>query len=281
MFQPLPTLLGILNITEDSFSDGGRYLDPAAAIAKAHALLRSGADILDLGAASSKPGAKPVPAEIEIARLAPMTAVLAEARVPVSIDSFSPKVQRWALKEARANGGVQWLNDVRGFPEPELYAELADSNVGLIVMHSVDSKGPAPRIHVSPEEILDLVSRFFEQRLAAFERAGIARKRVVLDPGMGFFLGTATEASLVVLRGVGVLKTRFDLPVLISVSRKSFLRKLAGVELDKVGPASLAAELFAIRNGADLIRTHEPGPLAEALKVERALEGLGPRDQSP
>ena len=266
-----PTLLGILNITEDSFSDGGRYLDPEAAKARATELAGGRAHIIDLGAASSKPAAAPVPAEVEIARLAPVVALLKALGKPISIDSFSPAVHRWALEQ-----GVDWLNDVRGFPEPALYPELAASQAGLIVVHTVDGLGPAPRIHVPPETILDRVTRFFEARLEVLTGAGVASERIVVDPGMGFFLGTATESSLRVLRSIETLKARFGRPVLISVSRKYFLRRLAGVEVSEAGPASLTAELFAASRGADMIRTHEPDALAGALTVWKAL--AGPRE---
>jgi dihydropteroate synthase type 2 len=258
-------ILGILNITEDSFSDGAKYLEPAAAIAHGRELLADGADILDLGAASSNPDSKGVPAVVEIARLTPVVAALKAHQL--SIDSFSPQVQRWALAQ-----GVAYINDIQGFPDPALYPELAASPARLIVMHSVQERGAATRVDVPPDEIMDRLARFFEARLSALERAGIARTRIILDPGMGFFLGTNPETSLTVLRRLPELRTRFDLPLLVSVSRKSFLRRLTGRNAHASGGVSLAAELFAIRQGADYIRTHAPGALADALKLEKALQ---------
>ncbi len=161
------------------------------------------------------------------------------------------------------------------FPEPSLYPALAASSVKLIVMHSVAGTGPATRDDVDAEEILGRIETFFERRLAALEAAGIARTRLIIDPGMGFFLGRRTEASLKVLSNLSRIKARFELPLLISVSRKSFLRKLAERPLEQAGPATLAAELAAALQGADYIRTHEPGPLKDALAVFRAL-GLIP-----
>jgi dihydropteroate synthase type 2 len=257
-------ILGILNITEDSFSDGAKYLEPAAAIAHGRELIAEGAQILDIGAASSNPDSKGVPPDLEIARLAPIVATLNDA--PLSIDSFSTPVQRWALQH-----GAAYVNDIQGFVDPALYPELASSQAGLIVMHSVQERGAATRIDVPPAEIMDRIARFFESRLATLERAGIARKRFILDPGMGFFLGTNPETSLTVLRRLGELKSRFALPILVSVSRKSFLRRLAGRDARGSGAISLAAELFAIRKGADYIRTHAPGPLKDALLLEKAL----------
>jgi dihydropteroate synthase type 2 len=259
-------ILGILNITEDSFSDGAKYLEPAAAIAHGRALHADGADVLDLGAASSNPDSRGVPPEVEIARLSPVVAALKGE--PLSIDSFSTPVQRWALDR-----GVAYVNDIQGFPDPALYPALAVSSASLIVMHSVQERGAATRVDVPPGEIMDRIVRFFDLRLAALEQAGIARERFILDPGMGFFLGTNPETSLTVLRELPKLKARFDLPVLLSVSRKSFLRRLAGRDARSSGAISLAAELFAIRQGTDYIRTHAPGPLKDALLLEKALSG--------
>ncbi|HTW35007.1 MAG TPA: dihydropteroate synthase [Rhizomicrobium sp.] len=261
-------LLGILNITEDSFSDGGRYLDPAAALARGEYLANNGADIIDLGAASSNPDGKPVPADIEIARLGPVVAALRAKGIPISVDTFSPEVQLWALEQ-----DVDYLNDVQGFRHPEIYERLAAAEANLIVMHAVQEGGRAERIAVSPAEILDRVLTFFGRRLPLLEAAGIARERLILDPGMGFFLGTDPEASYKVLRHLETLRRAFSLPVLVSVSRKSFLRKITGKGPQEAGAATLAAELFAAAKGADYIRTHEPGALKDGLLVQRALGG--------
>ena len=262
-------ILGILNITEDSFSDGGRYLAPAAALAHGESLLKDGADILDVGGAPSNPNAKPVPLETEIARLKSVVPALKAAGAAISIDSFAPEVQRWALSQ-----GADYLNDIHGFAEPALYPELAKSDAGLIVMHAIQGYGIATRENVPAHEIFDRTVSFFEQRIAALTKAGIAPARLILDPGMGFFVGSDPENSLTLLRRLPELKTRFGLPLLVSVSRKSFLRKLAG-QSDSAGPAvqaaSLAAELFAGLKGVDYVRTHAPGPLAAALKIQAAL----------
>jgi dihydropteroate synthase type 2 len=262
-----PLLFGILNITADSFSDGGRFLAPDAALAQARKLNDEGADVLDIGGASSNPDSEPVALETEIARIA---TVLHEAKRngwPVSIDSFSPQVQAWALEE-----GVDYLNDIRGFPEPALYPALAKAKLRLIVMHSVQGDR-ATRVEVEPETIVGRIAAFFETRVKALTTAGISRDRLILDPGMGFFLGAHPEASLNVLRRLPAIKAHFGLPVLISVSRKSFLRRLAGRGPQDAGPASLAAELYAALHGADAIRTHEPGALRDALTIWTHIAG--------
>ncbi|HEY3912698.1 MAG TPA: dihydropteroate synthase [Stellaceae bacterium] len=262
-----PVILGIVNITADSFSDGGRFLDTDAALRHAHTLAAAGAQIIDLGAAASNVDAEPVAAAEEIRRLDPLIAALAADGIPVSVDSFAAEVQRFAIRS-----GVAFLNDIQGFPDPALYPDLAAASCRLIVMHAVHGRGRARRVELSADEVWDRINAFFADRVAALERAGIGRERLILDPGMGFFLSSRAEASLRVLAGLGRLKAAFGLPVLISVSRKSFLRALTGrraaVEL---GAASLAAELYAAEQGADYIRTHDPGALADALKVMGAL----------
>jgi dihydropteroate synthase type 2 len=260
----MTTILGILNITDDSFFDGGKYLEPEAAIAQAKALMADGADVLDIGAASSNPDSKGVAPDLEISRLESVVPAL--GGVPLSIDTFSPAVQRWALDR-----NVAYLNDIQGFPDPALYPALAASPAKLIIMHSVQERGAATRVHVPANEIMDRITRFFDSRLAALEAAGVSRSRLILDPGMGFFLGSEPEASFTVLRSLHELRRRFALPLLVSVSRKSFLRRLTGRSAKASGPVSLAAELYAVRQGADYIRTHAPGPLRDALLLAKTL----------
>ena len=180
-----PTIFGIVNITEDSFSDGGTYLSAEAAIDQARKLAADGASVLDLGAAASNPDAKPVAPEDEIARLEPVVEALKRDGLAVSIDSFAPEVQRWALAQQ-----VDYLNDIQGFPYPELYQKLAASSVKLVVMHSVQGRGIATRIHVPAHELMDRILEFFEVRITSLVAAGIARERLILDPGMGLFLGS-------------------------------------------------------------------------------------------
>ena len=251
-------ILGILNITEDSFSDGGKFLAPEAALAHAESLLADGADIIDIGAASSHPDAAPVSPELEIARLAAVIPALHDSGASLSIDSFDPRVQAFALEQ-----GVDYLNDIHGFAEPALYPLLARSDAKLIVMHAVQSDGIATRVDVAPDAIMERILAFFEQRLTALTGAGIAPERLILDPGMGFFLGTNPQTSLTVLERLPELAETFDLPILVSVSRKSFLKALPGSREE----AGVAAEMFAVAQGADYIRTHAPQPLTEGLNV--------------
>jgi dihydropteroate synthase len=261
-------IFGIVNATADSFSDGAKYLDTDAAIAHAMKQLDNGADAIDLGAAASNPDAVHVPPQEEIRRLTPIVAALKARNAEISIDSFAPETQRWALTQ-----NVDWLNDIQGFPDPALYAEIARSKARLVVMHNVAPRGQAQRIDTDPATIFDRLFAFFDDRLGALERAGIPRARVVIDPGMGFFLGTDPEVSLTVLRRLKELKARYGLPMLISVSRKSFIRKLANVDVAGSGAATLAGELFAAAQGADILRTHDVAALKHALAVWAALHG--------
>jgi dihydropteroate synthase type 2 len=263
-----PLIFGIVNITEDSFSDGGLYLSPQAALTHARKLAEDGVDVLDLGAASSNPDAKHVPADVEIARLAPIVAALKKEARKISIDSFAPETQSWALAQ-----GVDYLNDIQGFPEAKLYPALAKARCKLVVMHSVQGCGRATRVETDPATIMGRIHDFFETRIAALTSVGVPRERLILDPGMGFFLGANPDVSLRVLKRLPELKAAFGLPILISVSRKSFLRKMTGRDAGESLPATLAVELFAAAQGADIIRTHESAPLRDALTLAAALAG--------
>ncbi|MEZ4333136.1 MAG: dihydropteroate synthase [Myxococcota bacterium] len=259
-------IVGIVNITADSFSDGGRYLDPARAIAHARSLAGSGAALVELGPASSNPDARPVPAAEQIERLRPVLAALATEGLPLSVDATDPAVLRFAVE-----AGVAWLNDVRGFPDPTLHPVLAGAPARLVVVHSIARATRAGREPISPGAALDSIERFFDERLASLVRAGVAEERLIVDPGMGFFLGRDPAASLAVLQRIPALRARFGRPVLVSVSRKSFLRALTGSALEAIGPATLAAELYAARAGVDFIRTHDVRALRDALRIEAAL----------
>ncbi len=269
-------ILGIVNITRDSFSDGGRYLDPSAAVAHARALRAAGADILDLGAESTHPDGADVNAEEECARLAPvLTALKAESAV-VSVDTSKPAVMRFALAH-----GADFINDVTALRDPESVAAVRAAPARLILMHSVVPQARARRSPLpgaTPPDPADLVAHirdFFAERIATLTAAGIDRVRLILDPGMGFFLGPRPEHSLAVLRNLRALAA-LGCPLCVSTSRKSFIGALLG---DAAGPrpvdrraaGTLATELWAATQGADFIRTHEPGPLRDAWTLWQAL----------
>ncbi|TCN38373.1 dihydropteroate synthase type 2 [Kribbella orskensis] len=264
--DPAPRLVGIVNITTDSFSDGGRFLTPDDAIAQAQRLRAAGADIVELGPASSHPDAEQVSAAEEIHRLADVLDQLIADGIPVSVDSFRPDTQRYA-----AARGAAYLNDIQGFPDHDRYDELAELPCRLVVMHSVQRRGPATRKVTDPEDIWTEVEQFFTERLAALEAAGVSRDRLIIDPGLGYFLGSNPEPSVAMMAALGQLKARFGLPVLVSPSRKSFLRALTGSDLAAIGPATVAAELYAASQGVDFIRTHDVAAIRDALTVFGAL----------
>jgi dihydropteroate synthase type 2 len=261
-----PLVVGIVNITADSFSDGGRYLDPAAAVEHARWLRADGADIIELGPAASHPDSVPVTAAQELRRLVPVLEPLVADGIPVSVDSSRPQTQRFAI-----TAGAAYLNDIHGFGDPGMYHVLAASQCRLIVMHAVQATGPATRVVTDTADVCAGIGRFFGQRLAALRAAGIDRERLIIDPGLGYFLGSTPGPSLAALAGIRELKDTFGVPVLASPSRKSFLRALTGRDVAQSGPATLAAEIFAAWQGADYIRTHDVAAARDAFTVLRAL----------
>ncbi|MGH3241615.1 MAG: dihydropteroate synthase [Spirillospora sp.] len=260
-------MIGIVNITTDSFSDGGRFLDAEDAMAHARRLRAEGADIIELGPAASHPDSQQVSADDEIRRLADVIDELVADGIPVSVDSFRPKTQRFAVAR-----GAGYLNDIQGFPDPGRYRELAGMSCQLVVMHSVQRAGPATKVLTDAETVWTGIERFFCKRLAALQAAGVNLERLIIDPGLGYFLGRTPEPSVMALSRLRTLKSRFGLPVLVSPSRKSFLRALTGRDLERIGPATLAAELYAARQGVDFIRTHDVAAINDALTVFKGLE---------
>ena len=257
-------LLGVLNLSEDSFSDGGRYAQLDAAIDHAVHLHTVGAWAVDVGAVSSNPDGAEVPAALEIQRLAPVVEALTARGIPVSIDSFAPATQRWAAPR------VAILNDIRGFPDPSVWPDLAAASCELIVMHQVQ-QGRADRRITDATEVVDGLFAFFDRRIHELTQAGIDPARLILDPGMGFFLGSTPEPSIAVLQALPRLK-QLGCPVLIGVSRKSFLgAMLGGRPVDQRAAATLAAELYAAQHGADWLRTHDVAALADALAIHHRL----------
>lgn len=262
-----PRILGVVNVTPDSFSDGGLYLDPERAAARAREQWAAGADWADLGPASSHPAAPATSAAEELRRLAPVLDRLEGEGRRLSVDSFLPETQRYALARR-----VGMLNDVRGFPDPALYPALAAADSLLVIMHA----WPRGEERPEPARLLARIEAFFAARMAALEKAGVARARLILDPGMGFFLSSDPAPSLAVLRGLRGLRERLGAPLLIGVSRKGFLGELTGRPVNERGAATLAAELFAAEQGVDFIRTHDVAALRDALRVQAALREPAP-----
>jgi len=262
-------ILGILNVTRDSFSDGGRHLDPESAVARGLALVEEGADVVDVGAESTRPEAEQVPAEEEIRRLEPVVSALVAAGVKVSVDTWKPAVMRRA-----AELGAAFVNDVRGLREDGAVEAVRDTGVRVILMHSTSAEARASRAAAPAGDVVEHVARFFEERLAELEAAGIDRARVVLDPGMGLFLAEDPGPSLRVLARLHDLRQP-GTELLVSTSRKSFIGAVLGRALAGRGPGTLATEIHAAAAGADWIRTHDVRALADALRMTEAIRAAG------
>lgn len=262
-----PKIFGIVNVTLDSFSDGGRYLPAEKAVAHAERLRLAGADVLDLGAESTHPDAEDVAVSEEIRRLEPVVGALVEQGATVSIDTTKAEVM-----QAMVGLGARWLNDVNGFRDPEALAVAGkcDEQVRFVVMYSRSRKARAERAAAASDGLLQELREFFAERRASFAAVGVAPERLVFDPGMGFFLGSDAGPSLTVLRCLREL-TEDAGPMLISVSRKSFLGEVTGSPVAQRGPATLAAELWAAQQGAGYLRTHDVKALQDALLVQQAI----------
>jgi len=258
-----PLVMGILNVTPDSFSDGGRFDAVPRALAHARAMVAEGADIVDVGGESTRPGASFVEAEVEAARVVPVIAALsAEGKVPVSVDTYKASVARAAV-----GAGAVMVNDVWGLQrDPAMADVVAEAGVAVVVMHN--------RAEVDAGvDILDDLLRFFERSLVLAERAGVLRARVVLDPGVGF--GKTLEQNLACVARVRELRAAFGLPVLLGLSRKSFIGKVLGNEVGDRLVGTLAAHLGGVERGAGILRVHDVRAHVEALAMRAAIGGAG------
>lgn len=260
-----PVIVGILNISEDSFSDGGRYLSAPLAIEHAFRLAGDGASIIELGPASSHPGSKRVSASEEIERIAPVIDALGDT-IRISVDSTNFATQRYAVER-----GVEFINDVQGFQDEEAHALLAASGASAVVVHSAMRRGKSSVKDLDARDPVPQVVEYLLDRINVLVRAGVARERLIVDPGLGYFLGHNPQTSIAVLRSIRVIVNDTHCPLMISASRKSFLRNLTSTALRDIGSASVAAEVFAALLGASYIRTHDPKALQDALVVWRSL----------
>ena len=263
LVQARPLVMGILNVTPDSFSDGGQFFDPAIAIAHAREMAEQGADILDIGAESTRPygGSQPVSADEELTRLKPVLPEIVKLGVPVSIDTIKAPTAAFAL-----DAGAAIVNDVWGLQHDRDMASLvARRGVPVIVMHNRDAADPKVDI------ITDVIA-FFARSLEIASQAGIARDKIVLDPGIGF--GKTPEQSIACLARLGEFK-RFGLPLLIGASRKRFINSIApSAPTERVG-GSIAAHLLATQKGAAILRVHDVRETVQALRVAAAIGAAG------
>jgi dihydropteroate synthase len=258
-----PLLMGIVNVTPDSFSDGGRFLDPRAAVAHARELIEQGADILDIGAESTRPGAQPVGAAEEIGRLRPVLDALRDSPVPISVDTMKPEVMRAAL-----DLGAAMINDVAALAAPGALDVVAASECGVCLMHM---QGEPRSMQAAPhyDDVVGEVKAFLAARVEACLRAGIARERIVVDPGLGF--GKTVEHNFELLRGLPQL-AQLGRPLLVGWSRKSSLGKITGRAPQDRLAASLAAALLALQRGARILRVHDVKETRDVIAVWQAAE---------
>lgn len=258
--RPTPAVMGVLNVTPDSFSDGGQFLAPEQALAQAKRMIADGADVIDIGAESTRPygGALPVSADMELRRLQPVFSDIVALGLPVSIDSMKSEVVAWALDR-----GAAIANDVWGLQRDHAMAGLlAARNAPVIVMHNRDRADPSI-------DIIDDIAAFFDRSLEIAARAGIARGNIVLDPGIGF--GKTQEQSITTLARLRELD-RFGLPLLVGASRKMFIASVSPSDPQQRLGGSIAAHVIAAQQGARIIRTHDVAETVQALRVAAAIE---------
>ena len=254
--------MGVVNVTPDSFSDGGRFLDPEAAIDHARRLIGEGADIVDVGGESTRPGARPVDAAEELQRVLPVIRALRDESVPVAVDTLKPEVMRAAIAE-----GASIVNDVYALRVPGALDAVSASDAGICLMHM---QGEPRTMQAAPhyEDVVREVKAFLRERMAAAASAGIAGERVAVDPGFGF--GKTVEHNLELLRRLPEL-VELGAPVLVGLSRKSTLGAITGRPADERLAASVAAALLAVQRGATIVRVHDVAATRDALAVLAAV----------
>ena len=259
-----PLVMGVVNVTPDSFFDGGQYLRRDAALAHAQQLIAEGADILDVGGESTRPGASPVGIQEELDRILPIVEELRDAPVPVSIDTFKPEVMKAAI-----SAGAQMVNDINALQDTAAMNALAASQAAVCLMHK---QGNPQTMQQQPhyENVVAEVSAFLLDRIAASQAAGIQRDRIVIDPGFGF--GKTLAHNLDLLRELDKL-AELGVPMLAGLSRKSMLGALTGQDVAHRLPASIAAALIAVQHGANIVRVHDVRATVDALKIWSAVKG--------
>lgn len=255
--------MGIVNVTQDSFSDGGRFIDRDRAIEHALKLRDDGADLVDVGGESTRPGAAPVPAQEELARVMPVIEALVRDGVVVSVDTMKPEVMRAAI-----GAGCAVVNDVSAFRAPHAIEAVAKADVGVVAMHM---KGTPGTMQKDPhyDDVVKEVGDFLVSRAAALEQAGVARGRIAIDPGFGF--GKTIEHNKELFRALPRLAA-LGYPVVAGLSRKRTIGEITGRAVDDRVAGSVAAALLAVQNGAKLVRVHDVKETVDALKVFLALK---------
>ncbi len=261
--------MGIVNVTPDSFSDGGCYLQQQAAIAHARQLIEQGADMIDIGGESTRPGAKSIGIQQELDRVMPVIEGLLPYDIALSLDTSKPEVMRQGLA-----AGVDMINDVNALQAEGAIAALSSSNAGLCLMHK---QGVPATMQQSPSytEVMDEVAGYLQQRIAALEGASIVRERICIDPGFGF--GKTLSHNVAMLARFNEFQ-RLGVALLAGISRKSMLGELTGRPVDQRMAASVAAAMIAVQRGANIVRVHDVAQTVDALKLWQVVnnnQGVG------
>lgn len=256
--------MGVLNVTPDSFSDGGRFAALEVALSRAEQMIAEEVDIIDIGGESSRPGAPPVPVEEELRRVMPLLYGLRDCGKPLSVDTSKPQVMREAL-----SAGADMINDIAGFRADGAMRAVKDSDCALCIMHM--QRDPQT-MQLAPEyrDVVGEVTTFLRQRVAAFEVAGVARSRLCIDPGFGF--GKTIAHNLELLKNIGKMQSDLQLPVLAGLSRKAMIGTITGRAVEDRLAGSVAAALAAVVQGARILRVHDVSQTVDALKVWHAAQ---------
>jgi dihydropteroate synthase len=257
-----PLVMGILNVTPDSFSDGGRYQGLEFAVERAEQMIKDGVDIIDIGGESTRPGSPSVPVDEELRRVMPAIYALRELGHALSIDTCKPEVMREAII-----AGADMINDINGFRAPGAIEAVKDSDCGLCVMHM---QGTPQDMQAQPEyvDVVADVIAFLRERIDALLAAGVARERITIDPGFGF--GKSVEHNYALLRSINRMESELGLPVLAGLSRKSMIGAVTGRSVEQRLAGSLAGALAAVAQGARIVRVHDVAETVDALKVWQA-----------
>ncbi|KAB8049956.1 dihydropteroate synthase [Janthinobacterium rivuli] len=254
-------VMGILNITPDSFSDAGQYQHLEFAISRAEQMIMDGVDIIDIGGESSRPGAPPLPLQDELQRVMPVLYALRDCGKPLSVDTYKPEVMREAIL-----AGADMINDINGFRAPGAIDAVQGSDCALCIMH-MQSVPQTMQDQPQYEDVVREVTDFLRERIDTLTAAGIARERLCVDPGFGF--GKTVEQNYALLRATRQLRSELDLPVLAGLSRKSMIGAVTGRPVEQRLAGSVAGALAAVAQGAEIIRVHDVAETVDALKVWR------------
>jgi dihydropteroate synthase len=257
-------VMGVLNVTPDSFSDGGQFHSLELALCHAEQMIAEGVDIIDIGGESSRPGSQPLPLEEEMRRVLPVIYALRDCGKPLSIDTYKPEVMREAIA-----AGADMINDINGFRAKGALSAIKESDCALCIMHM---QNDPQNMQLKPQyqDVTDEVIAFLRERVGVMHQEGVALNRLCVDPGFGF--GKALEHNLALLKNIGRIGEELDLPLLAGMSRKSMIGAITGKPVEQRMAGSVAAALIAVAHGAHIVRVHDVAETVDALKVWQAVE---------